>query len=99
MLLASFACSPCHFGYTGRAIRHIGDYAAILLVDVRYTSTSGHSGPNAIPSGPASKLPEWIKARLVPVTGSFGEVHKLLHQFFKHNQQRSQANQTSENSN
>ncbi|KAG0566399.1 hypothetical protein M758_7G058100 [Ceratodon purpureus] len=76
----------------GRAIRHIGDYAAILLVDVRYTSTSSPSGPNAKPSGPASKLPEWIKERLVQVTGSFGEVHKLLHQFFKHNQQRIQGN-------
>lgn len=74
--------------FAGRAIRHIGDYAAILLVDVRYTSTSGIGGSNAKPSGPAAKLPGWIKERLVPVTGSFGEVHKLLHQFFKHNQQR-----------
>lgn len=76
----------------GRAIRHIGDYAAILLVDVRYTSTSGPPGPNAKPSGPASKLPDWILERLVPVTSSFGEVIKLLHKFFKHNQQRTQGN-------
>jgi chromosome transmission fidelity protein 1 len=75
-------CSP------GRAIRHIGDYAAILLVDARYTSGFVPQGPNASLSGPASKLPGWIKERLVNVTGSFGEVHRLLHQFFKLNQQR-----------
>lgn len=62
----------------GRAIRHIGDYASILLVDARYASAS------SVTSGPASKLPIWIKEQLITVTGSFGEVHKQLHQFFKH---------------
>lgn len=67
----------------GRAIRHIKDYAAILLVDARYSSES---------SGPSSKLPGWIGDRLVKVTGSFGEVHKRLHQFFKYNRLRDQQN-------
>ncbi|KAG6545059.1 hypothetical protein Mapa_013754 [Marchantia paleacea] len=67
----------------GRAIRHIKDYAAILLVDARYSSDS---------SGPSSKLPGWIGDRLVKVTGSFGEVHKRLHQFFRYNRLRDQHN-------
>jgi chromosome transmission fidelity protein 1 len=72
----------------GKAIRHMGDYAAVLLVGACYTSRFGPQGPNASLSGLASKLPGWIKERLVNVTGSFGEVHRLLHQFFKLNQQR-----------
>ncbi|CAM6122599.1 unnamed protein product [Calypogeia fissa] len=71
----------------GRAIRHIGDYAAILLVDVRYTngsSFSGGGGGARVESGPASKLPGWIKERF-QITEKFGEVHKQLHQFFKYN--------------
>ncbi|KAL2645440.1 hypothetical protein R1flu_013027 [Riccia fluitans] len=59
----------------GRAIRHIKDYAAILLVDARYASET---------SGPSSKLPGWIVQRLVKVTGSFGEAHRHLHQFFRY---------------
>lgn len=63
----------------GRAIRHIGDYASILLVDVRYTTSPSSSAP----SRQASKLPSWIKECLFNVTGNFGEVQRLLHQFFK----------------
>jgi hypothetical protein len=48
----------------------------------------GLKGPNASPSGLASKLLGWIKERLVNVIESFKEVHKLLHQIFKLNQQR-----------
>ncbi|KAI3786068.1 hypothetical protein L1987_45195 [Smallanthus sonchifolius] len=63
----------------GRAIRHINDYAAILLVDTRYTSDSSKKNF----SHPTNKLPHWIKNRLVSKTSSYGEVHRLLHQFFK----------------
>ncbi|MFS7974276.1 putative RNA helicase chromatin remodeling SNF2 family [Helianthus anomalus] len=63
----------------GRAIRHINDYAAILLVDTRYTSDSSKKNI----SHPTNKLPHWIKNRLVSKTSSYGEVHRLLHQFFK----------------
>ncbi|GBG69495.1 hypothetical protein CBR_g4188 [Chara braunii] len=59
----------------GRAIRHANDYAAIILVDERYTN----------PSGPVMKLPGWIKERLRNVTGSFGEAIRMLHTFFRHN--------------
>ncbi|XP_060167253.1 uncharacterized protein LOC132598418 isoform X1 [Lycium barbarum] len=63
----------------GRAIRHINDYAAILLVDTRYSfdpseRSSSHS---------TNKLPQWIKSRLVSSTKNYGELHRLLHQFFK----------------
>uniref|UniRef100_A0A0V0H9L1 Putative ovule protein n=1 Tax=Solanum chacoense TaxID=4108 RepID=A0A0V0H9L1_SOLCH len=63
----------------GRAIRHINDYAAILLVDKRYTydpseRSSSHS---------TNKLPQWIKGRLVSGTKNYGELQRLLHQFFK----------------
>ncbi|KAG9455801.1 hypothetical protein H6P81_000309 [Aristolochia fimbriata] len=58
----------------GRAIRHIGDYAAILLVDSRYAS---NQSKGAYPQ-PTSKLPQWIKNRLVSAPENYGEVHRLL---------------------
>ncbi|XP_028771757.1 ATP-dependent DNA helicase DDX11-like isoform X2 [Neltuma alba] len=65
----------------GRAIRHINDYASILLVDARYASD-----PSKRSFSPAvNKLPQWIKDRLVSSTNNYGEVHRLLHQFFKLN--------------
>ncbi|KAL3840893.1 hypothetical protein ACJIZ3_025484 [Penstemon smallii] len=71
----------------GRAIRHINDYAAILLIDARYASdptkrSFSHS---------TDKLPQWIKSCLVTTTHNYGEVHRLLHQFFKfHNNKEKQ---------
>ncbi|KAL5538021.1 hypothetical protein UlMin_045348 [Ulmus minor] len=69
----------------GRAIRHINDYAAILLVDTRYAYTSDSSKRSF--SHPTTKLPEWIKGRLVS-TDNYGEVHRMLHQFFRYNKNR-----------
>ncbi|KAF9690009.1 hypothetical protein SADUNF_Sadunf01G0151400 [Salix dunnii] len=69
----------------GRAIRHINDYAAILLVDMRYASDSKRSF-----SHPTNKLPLWIKDRLVSATNNYGEVHRLLHHFFKYNKRECQ---------
>ncbi|KAK1575989.1 hypothetical protein Q3G72_009915 [Acer saccharum] len=69
----------------GRAIRHINDYAAILLVDTRYAS---ESSKRSCYSHPTNKLPQWIKDRLVSATNNYGEVHRLLHQFFKLNKNR-----------
>ncbi|GFP99921.1 probable ATP-dependent RNA helicase ddx11 [Phtheirospermum japonicum] len=63
----------------GRAIRHINDYAAILLVDARYASDSTKRSF----SHPTDKLPQWIKSHLVTSTPNYGEVQRLLHQFFK----------------
>ncbi|XP_061359565.1 uncharacterized protein LOC133303640 isoform X4 [Gastrolobium bilobum] len=63
----------------GRAIRHINDYAAILLVDTRYASDSSKRSF----AHPVTKLPQWIKDRLVSSSNNYGEVHRLLHQFFK----------------
>ncbi|CAI9281220.1 unnamed protein product [Lactuca saligna] len=63
----------------GRAIRHINDYAAILLVDTRYTTDSTKKNL----SHPTNKLPNWIKDRLNCNRKNYGEVHRLLHQFFK----------------
>ncbi|KAH7866903.1 hypothetical protein Vadar_026488 [Vaccinium darrowii] len=68
----------------GRAIRHINDYAAILLVDARYAADSTKRSF----SHPTNKLPKWIKSRLVSKTDNYGEVHRLLHQFFKFNKKR-----------
>ncbi|XP_010417779.1 PREDICTED: ATP-dependent DNA helicase DDX11-like [Camelina sativa] len=64
----------------GRAIRHIKDYAAILLVDARYSSND----PSKRTSNPSNKLPKWIKDSLIYSTKGYGDVHRLLHQFFKH---------------
>lgn len=63
----------------GRAIRHRNDYAAILLVDARYDSDPTKKGF----SHSTEKLPNWIKGHLVPTTSNYGEVHRLLHRFFK----------------
>ncbi|KAJ4959423.1 hypothetical protein NE237_026534 [Protea cynaroides] len=68
----------------GRAIRHINDYAAILLVDSRYASDP----TKRCYSHPTSKLPQWIKDCLISTTGNYGEVQKLLSQFFKFNKER-----------
>lgn len=54
----------------GRSIRHIGDYATILLVDSRYNKPSIQG-----------KLPEWIRKRLMP-TSAFGESYRHLAQFY-----------------
>ncbi|KAJ0238004.1 hypothetical protein HA466_0245130 [Hirschfeldia incana] len=63
----------------GRAIRHAKDYSAILLVDARYAND-----PSKRTSHPSSKLPKWIKDHLIYSTKGYGDVHRLLHQFFKH---------------
>ncbi|KAL4193954.1 hypothetical protein AMTRI_Chr05g56790 [Amborella trichopoda] len=68
----------------GRVIRHVNDYAAILLVDSRYSSLPSKRSF----ADPSSKLPLWIKDRLVSTTANFGEVHRLLYQFFKINKGR-----------
>nr|XP_018682572.1 PREDICTED: putative ATP-dependent RNA helicase DDX11-like protein 8 isoform X3 [Musa acuminata subsp. malaccensis] len=68
----------------GRAIRHINDYAAVLLVDSRYACNSS----NRSPSHPTNKLPLWIKQRFVSATQGYGEVHRLLHQFFQFNRKK-----------
>ncbi|XP_048573070.1 ATP-dependent DNA helicase DDX11-like isoform X1 [Triticum urartu] len=66
----------------GRAIRHVNDYAAMLLVDSRYAHTSSSRGFSC----PVEKLPQWIKTRLT-CGQNYGEVHRLLLQFFKINKQ------------
>ncbi|KAJ8756103.1 hypothetical protein K2173_024650 [Erythroxylum novogranatense] len=68
----------------GRAIRHINDYAAILLVDKRYAFDSLQRSL----SHPTNKLPQWIKDSFVSASDSYGQVHRLLHQFFKFNQKK-----------
>ncbi|KAF6986590.1 hypothetical protein CFC21_004324 [Triticum aestivum] len=66
----------------GRAIRHVNDYAAMLLVDSRYLHTSSGRGFSC----PVEKLPQWIKTRLT-CGQNYGEVHRLLLQFFRTNKQ------------
>ena len=63
----------------GRAIRHVGDYAAVLLCDVRwgpFASTSGKRGKHVM------ALPEWIARRLATPT-SYGDAHGALARFFR----------------
>lgn len=56
----------------GRAIRHVGDYAAILLVDERYaTKRSIHA-----------KIPAWISSQISPAE-NFGGVVRQLREFFQ----------------
>ncbi|CDO98038.1 unnamed protein product [Coffea canephora] len=63
----------------GAAIRHINDYAAILLVDARYASDPSRRSFSHV----CDKLPQWIRSHLIPSPKNYGAVHRLLHQFFK----------------
>ncbi|KAH9621661.1 hypothetical protein KSS87_013984 [Heliosperma pusillum] len=72
----------------GRAIRHINDYAAILLVDSRYASDPSRQSS----SHPSNKLPQWIRDRLVSTANNYGEIHRLLHQFFRNNKNKISGN-------
>lgn len=56
----------------GRAIRHQKDYAAILLVDHRYSNPAVRK-----------RLPEWIQKRVQPPAQSFGQVYAQLVQFYR----------------
>ena len=59
----------------GRAIRHVNDYAAVLLVDQRYTSDAAVR----------AKLPRWM----TPSTAappSFGDLVRELRAFFARHQ-------------
>ena len=63
----------------GRAIRHVGDYACILLCDQRW----GACGTSASRTKAAKALPDWIEQRLVVPERNFGEIQMRLAQFFK----------------
>ena len=56
----------------GRAIRHAGDYACIVLVDQRYGTQMRIQ----------DKLPGWLRNRL-SVTSSFGDMFKQVVGFFR----------------
>jgi chromosome transmission fidelity protein 1 len=55
----------------GRAIRHIGDYATVVLLDKRYQQ------PKIV-----DKLPQWIRNNLQVCT-SYGKAHAQIAKFFK----------------
>jgi chromosome transmission fidelity protein 1 len=55
----------------GRAIRHIGDYATVILLDSRYHRQ------NIV-----NKLPDWIRNNLV-IQKSYGKTHGEIARFFK----------------
>ncbi|KAF9454817.1 DNA repair helicase [Macrolepiota fuliginosa MF-IS2] len=55
----------------GRAIRHKGDWASLILLDRRYASPAIRK-----------KLPKWIGSRLF-IPDSFGQTMKQLSQFYK----------------
>lgn len=55
--------------FLGRAVRHINDYAAVLLLDQRYATKK-------------DKLPQWISRSLVSAP-SFGICQSWLAKFFR----------------
>ena len=63
----------------GRAIRHMGDYAAIIFADARYAPPGARSGS---PVGISTQLPGWIRERLA-VPRTYGEVQSGLVRFFQ----------------
>ncbi len=56
----------------GRAIRHKGDYATIILVDTRYQNIRI-----------SQKLPGWIRSGLVTQNLAFGEIVRRTGKFFR----------------
>ena len=61
----------------GRAIRHRGDWASLILVDARYASPRIRG-----------KLPKWIGQR-TSVAETFGEAMKELGQFYREKRTKS----------
>ena len=61
----------------GRAIRHVGDYAAVVLVDARYTSAD--SGGAAV----VGKLPHWLTQRWRDCPTAAGPAFAALTAFYK----------------
>lgn len=62
----------------GRAIRHINDYATVLLIDERYQQDQIKN-----------KLPNWIQTSL-RIPSSFGNIHGTIVKFFKSKRQRNE---------
>jgi chromosome transmission fidelity protein 1 len=60
---------------TGRAIRHKGDYATIVLVDQRYSRQSI-----------IRRLPDWIATRML-VQDSFAKAFSAANSFFRSKQE------------
>ncbi|BDA42655.1 ATP-dependent DNA helicase DDX11 [Coccomyxa sp. Obi] len=58
----------------GRVIRHRGDWAAVVLADVRWTAGGAHA--------PLHKLPGWIQESLVVASG-FGDAYSRLSRFVR----------------
>lgn len=61
----------------GRAIRHVRDYAAVVLVDARYTSADA-GGAEVF-----AKLPGWLTQRWVDAGSSFGPAIGALGVFYR----------------
>lgn len=59
------------FGISGRAVRHINDYASVILLDERYASERT-----------SKKLPGWIR-RSLKEASNFGMVQTFLVKFFR----------------
>jgi len=65
------ACQLIAVDHAGRAIRHRGDWASLILIDRRYASTPLRN-----------KLPKWIGEGTV-ITESFGVTIKHMSEFFR----------------
>lgn len=61
----------------GRCIRHAGDYAAVVLADMRY-APGGRSD-----AGPCRQLPGWVSESLV-AAANYGSAHGQIVRFFRH---------------
>ncbi|XP_035897668.1 ATP-dependent DNA helicase DDX11 [Anopheles stephensi] len=57
----------------GRAVRHIRDYAAVILLDTRYCTGERIR----------RKLPVWISERMECVDQRYGQAHGMLVKFFR----------------
>jgi chromosome transmission fidelity protein 1 len=87
--LAFKAVNQC----VGRVVRHKGDHAAVVLLDVRWVVAPAEwaaAGERVRTGGrklPVQKLPGWLQRSFVPTDGGFGPALKQLAAFFKRQQQ------------
>jgi chromosome transmission fidelity protein 1 len=66
----------------GRAIRHAGDYSAVLLVDARYTGSQPAGGAGRNSQSVVGKLPSWLTRRWTDCPDSFGKAVHALGSFY-----------------
>lgn len=90
------ACARSVGQAVGRAVRHAGDWAAVVLADTRWGDGAGGGGGGGAGGGGAAAtalLPAWMAPSLVPAAEvpSYGAAHARLAAFFRARAQKGEG--------